>query len=281
MEERWRDPEKPIRKKLAAPVEAYGNWIESETVEEVKSRLKRDLCALYMEGLTIRERLLGSTFVDIPRSVIYRGAVYADASRFDRCVPLWLHALRLKQKIGSPIDMDLRRFAQVFSQILHVGKDIEFSEIGEVLKAARVEIQQNMDKLDEGVEDPLVVEEDLKDTMNTFLYLIVIFTKIKKTNSCNDRFEAMKTIYQVVHDFAGLHAIVSLLIESGAHVDVVNVDGNTPFECAATTVAQIILKTQQKMSLKCLAAQSVKRHKLTYQGHVPVQLEKFIELHGL
>ena len=94
MEERWRDPERPIRKKLAAPVEAYGNWIECETVEEVKSRLKRDLCALHMEGLTIRERLLGSTFVDIPRSVIYRGAVYADASRFDRCVPLWLHALR-------------------------------------------------------------------------------------------------------------------------------------------------------------------------------------------
>ena len=75
-------------------VEAYGNWIECETVEAVKCRLKRDLCALYMEGLTIRERLLGSTFVDIPRSVIYRGAVYADASRFDRCVPLWLHALR-------------------------------------------------------------------------------------------------------------------------------------------------------------------------------------------
>ena len=108
-----------------------------------------------------------------------------------------IHFYRLKQKIGSPIDMDLRRFAQVFSQILHVGKDIEFSEIGEVLKAARVEIQQNMDKLDEGVEDPLVVEEDLKNNMNTFLYLIVIFTKIKKTNSCNDRFEAMKTIYQV------------------------------------------------------------------------------------
>ena len=80
---------------------------------------------------------------------------------------------------------------------MHVGKDIEFSEIGEVLKAARIEIQQNMDRLDQGVEDPLAVEDDLKDNMNTLLYLIVIFTKIKKTNNCNDRFEAMKTIYQV------------------------------------------------------------------------------------
>ena len=100
-------------------------------------------------------------------------------------------------------------------------------------------------------------------------------------NERNTPLHVIVAYKRVVHDFAGLHAIVSLLIESGAHVDVVNVDGNTPFECAATTVAQIILKTQQKMSLKCLAAQSVKRHKLTYQGHVPVQLEKFIELHGL
>lgn len=80
---------------------------------------------------------------------------------------------------------------------MHIGKDIEFSEIGEVLKAARYTIQQNMDTLDEGVEDRNALEEELKENINTFLYLIVIFTKIKKSNSSNDRFEAMKTIYQV------------------------------------------------------------------------------------
>ena len=103
----------------------------------------------------------------------------------------------MKQKIGSPVQKDLLRFAQVFSQILHIGKDIEFVEIGEVLKTARNAIQQNVDTLDEGVEDRLVVEEELKENMNTFLYLIVIFTKITKSNSSNERFEAMKTIYQV------------------------------------------------------------------------------------
>ena len=104
---------------------------------------------------------------------------------------------RLKQKIGSPIQKDLLRFAQVFSQILHVGKDIEFSEIGEVLLAAKCALQQNMEALDEGVEDRCALEEDLKENMNIFLYLIVIFTKIKKSNNSNERFEAMKTIYQV------------------------------------------------------------------------------------
>ena len=100
-------------------------------------------------------------------------------------------------------------------------------------------------------------------------------------NERNTPLHRIVTYRRVVHDFSSLHAIISLLIESGAHVDVVNVDGNTPFECAATTVAEIILKTQRKLSLKCLAAQSVKKHRLMYQGNVPVQLEKFIELHGL
>lgn len=45
-------------------------------------------------------------------------------------------------------------------------------------------------------------------------------------------------------------------------------------------VAEIILKAQMKLSLKCMAANAVKHHRLTYQGQVPRALESFIELHG-
>lgn len=45
-------------------------------------------------------------------------------------------------------------------------------------------------------------------------------------------------------------------------------------------VAEIILKAQMKLSLKCMAASAVKHHRLTYQGQVPRALESFIELHG-
>ena len=45
-------------------------------------------------------------------------------------------------------------------------------------------------------------------------------------------------------------------------------------------VAEIILKSQSKMSLKCLAAQSVRKYNLTYQGQVPESLESFIQIHG-
>ena len=45
--------------------------------------------------------------------LLSRGAVFADAARFDRCAQLWLHALR--QATNLPVTKDLLRFAQVFS----------------------------------------------------------------------------------------------------------------------------------------------------------------------
>jgi len=45
-------------------------------------------------------------------------------------------------------------------------------------------------------------------------------------------------------------------------------------------VAEIILRTQTKLSLKCMAAKAVKTYNITYQGQVPRSLESFIELHG-
>ena len=94
------------------------------------------------------------------------------------------------------------------------------------------------------------------------------------------------------------------LIEAGAHMDAVNIYGETPFETASTGtrvklffhtcniyesdftflpvtgVAEIILRTQSKLSLKCIAAKAIKRYSLSYKGQVPHPLEGFIELHG-
>ena len=81
-------------------------------------------------------------------------------------------------------------------------------------------------------------------------------------------------------DFLTLHAIITSLIDAGAHVDVVNASGKTPMAKASTGVAEIILKSQQKLSLKCLSAQAVRRHGLSFMGQVPATLEHFISLHG-
>merc|ERR1719454_631979 len=105
--------------------------------------------------------------------------------------------------------------------------------------------------------DPQAVDR----AKNTPLHVIVLYKKI-------------------VSDFLTLHAIIMALLENGAHIDSVNAAGQTPLAAAATGVAEIILKSQSKMSLKCLAAQSIRKYNLDYQGQVPKSLENFIHIHG-
>lgn len=77
-----------------------------------------------------------------------RGAVYADNARFDRCLDLWLHALRLRQKNYISVVKDLLRFAQVFSQMLHLGVILEQHYVIEVLAAAITELERNKRKIE-------------------------------------------------------------------------------------------------------------------------------------
>merc|ERR1712137_1195533 len=83
-----------------------------------------------------------------------------------------------------------------------------------------------------------------------------------------------------ISDFVTLHGIILTLVEAGAHVDAVNAFGQTPFETATTGVAEIILRTQSKLSLQCIAAKAINSYQISYQGQVPSGLEAFIELPG-
>ena len=58
MVERFRDPAHPLCKKKMEPVEAYQNWKESQSLAEL-ALLEGDDDAICMEGLMIRERILG------------------------------------------------------------------------------------------------------------------------------------------------------------------------------------------------------------------------------
>lgn len=94
------------------PVPAYENWVECQTLEELEA-IKFNQNALHMESLSVRERILGSHNPEVPHPVIFRGAVFADNARFDRCIELWLHALHLRQLTKVSVVKDLLRFAQV------------------------------------------------------------------------------------------------------------------------------------------------------------------------
>lgn len=132
---RFSDPNNIIRKKRSEPVSAYENWRECENLQQLES-IKDDSNSLHMESLVIRERILGNFFSyqrkkkiskhlffvslflgthnpEVPHPIVYRGAVFADAARFDRCIDLWLRALHLRQLNNISVVKDLLRFAQV------------------------------------------------------------------------------------------------------------------------------------------------------------------------
>ena len=78
MEMRYEDPAHPLLKKKMEPVEAYQNRKESQTLEEL-ALLEGDDHAIGMEGLIIRERILGSENPAILYEIRFRGSVLADS----------------------------------------------------------------------------------------------------------------------------------------------------------------------------------------------------------
>ncbi|XP_018327967.1 protein fem-1 homolog B isoform X2 [Agrilus planipennis] len=348
MELRYSDPDNIIKKKLGPPIPAYENWVECQTLAELVA-IKNNQNALHMESLTIRERILGRHNSEVPHSVIFRGAVFADNARFDRCIQLWMHALELRQLNRISVVKDLLRFAQVFSQMLYVGVDLPISNVIHVLNAAITELHRNRERMK--APGPETVLEELEGNLTTTLYLLTILTKLLNKCSEQEKFSINKMVFTLnqlqlalrdgqtllhlacnpetpvddfhtndickfpcantsklliqcgadvnamdaerntplhvivnyhkpLSDFKTLHSIITCLTEAGAHTDCVNSRGETPLDSSATGVAEIILKAQAKLSLKCMAAKVVKNYNLTYQGHVPKSLEAFIELHG-
>jgi len=352
MQERFSDVEQPLLKPEVASIEAYEYREETRTLVELES-IQHDANAIHMESLVIRERILGVNNPELHHPIVFRGAVYADDARFDRCICLWCHALRLRQRMQLSVAKDLLRFAQVFSQVLHVGLELSFEVLEEVLAATILELERNKAKIAHpGPKDDVeVIAEEMDCNITTALYLIVIVTKmlgksnpdkeqiiyrhIFRLNQLDVRTKKGSTLLHLaasvdtpvdefhtsdicrfpcastcklliqcgfdvngmdfrrntplhlivsyskpISDFMTLHSIIMTLIEGGAHIDAVNSYGETPFQAATTGVAEIILRTQTKLSLKCIAAKVIQQYSLPYKDQVPRPLESFIELHG-
>ena len=350
MKERYKEPSNIIEKNLVPPVSAYDNRIECKTLDELKA-IKHDDLTLHMESLAIRERILGTDNPEVPHPVIFRGAVFADGARFDRCIALWLHALKLRQKNDRTISKDLLRFSQVFSQMVHLGVDVDFVSLKEVFEHATVELMSDMKRIhksDEHAEDTDSLQEVYQSNIHTCIYLLVIMLKLSKTEDEIDDLHrvvykflrqkpCLKNGYTPLHmccdsativddfhvndvvkfpnaslcktlvdcganinaldsrkntplhiivkyanpisDFETLHQIMICLIKNGAHIDACNLDGKTAMDAATTGVAEVIIRTQSKICLKCLASRAIKRYKVAYKDVLPVFLEEYVELH--
>ncbi|XP_060536135.1 protein fem-1 homolog B isoform X2 [Cylas formicarius] len=240
---RYNDPNHVIKKRELPPIPAYENWIECRNLTELEL-IQGNSNSLHMEALTIRERILGIHNPEVPHPIIYRGAVFADNARFDRCLELWLHALKLRQTNNISVVKDLLRFAQVFSQMLHVGVQLTYEHVTEVLSAAIVELERNKNKVCIlNAEDLKSHEDDIESNLTITLYLLTILTKLFK--KCNDEetFNVQRMVFllnQMNIKLRDGQTLLHLACNSETPVDDFHTNDVCKFPCAET--ARLLIK---------------------------------------
>ncbi|KAK3095431.1 hypothetical protein FSP39_014592 [Pinctada imbricata] len=102
MEMRFADPNNIVHKVIPEGSNyAYQHVKEPVNMKELDSIVDTD--RIYMQALLIRERILGPHHKDTTFGLMYRGAVYADIHRYQRCVDLWKYAYILRHQRGDPL----------------------------------------------------------------------------------------------------------------------------------------------------------------------------------
>ena len=261
MEERYEDPSHPLLKKKMEPVEAYQNRKESQTLEEL-ALLEGDDHAIHMEGLIIRERILGTDNTEVRFPIIYRGAVFADSEQYELCTGLWKRAMEIAMNCDNPITKDFERFANLFARMVEEGRFSRpkcIEDVFEKLVAASERLTEKLKsgKLQEGNES-----EEQEKMLYYALYLLTIYTKVQKSDEneiadvtdfvqrflrLNPRAQNGNTLLHLaawhetpINDFVRSVCrypcveTMKLILHAGCDVNVINTEGNTPLHLAVT-----------------------------------------------
>ena len=265
MEERYEDPSCPLLKKKMEPVEAYQNRTESQTLEEL-SLLEGDDHAIQMEGLMIRERILGTdnTILRIP--IRYRGAVLADSKKYELSVGLWTRAMEIAMNCNVPKTKDLENLTDLIAEMVQNGHSMSPQTIENIFE----KLIDGKRKLSEKLKPGELEEEQKNEAQETLLfnalYLLVMYTKVQvssemKNGNMIDLLQRFLCLEPRTRDgntllhLAAWHKTpvprdtivnwrgvcelpcvetMKLLLHAGCDVNSVNAQGNTPLHLAVT-----------------------------------------------
>ncbi|XP_038078715.1 protein fem-1 homolog B-like [Patiria miniata] len=196
---RHMDSEDVIVKEMCEPSPAYSNHRECVTLQELKD-IKGEDFALQMQALIIRERILGQQNPDLLHPIIFRGAVCADSMQFSHCISLWMHAMDVRHRLNRSIQKDLLRFAQVFSQMLHIGDDVPFQDIYHILAVAILEIESWQAKLKstQDQSDRKSLQSVLEADILTTLYVLMVMMNKQVNKTKNQEYQFKKLVYRLV-----------------------------------------------------------------------------------
>ncbi|XP_033224335.1 protein fem-1 homolog CG6966 isoform X2 [Belonocnema kinseyi] len=211
MEERYRG-DGPVIQKPAPPsgVAAY-DFAKEISDPEALDELLADPDEMRMQALVIRERILGPAHPDTSYYIRYRGAVYADAGKFNRCIELWNYALDMQQSMLEPLNPmtqgSLFSFTELFSFMIgDEGKQtsrgrrvppVQREDLIRVFKKAVLEVKlgkQMLDKIPTCERDLTYLNRVLVIT----LHLACLLTRETPKVESEDHTELHRAIYELV-----------------------------------------------------------------------------------
>ncbi|XP_019619025.1 PREDICTED: protein fem-1 homolog C-like [Branchiostoma belcheri] len=284
MDERFANRWDIVTKPPSKMVTAYDNVVEVQTFRELEE-LMADPDEMRMQALLIRERILGPSHPDTSYYIRYRGAVYADAGNFDRCIVLWTYALDMQQSNLEPLNpmtqSSLLSFAELFSYMLqepppnsYNTRKLTFLDTLTVFAKAVAEVEKGMLHY---MATPLQEKDitHLNRAILIIMHLICLLTKVKCT--VREDFLKRQAVYRFLHlkprgakgmtplhfavdeatttvgrypvcKFPSLEA-VKILIECGACLNAVDVENNTALHIAAKNNQADIMKELLKAGL--------------------------------
>ena len=257
--------EKPINK---SPIAAYENSIEAQTMEEL-DELISDPDEMRMQALLVRERILGPAHPDTSYYIRYRGAVYADMGKFERCITLWMYALDMQQQMLEPLSpmtqSSFLSFAELFTFMMSESRHrkphpVAFPDMMVVFDKAVRELEIGMTqlaKIPSGERDGT----HFNRLLVIIMHLMCLMCRNLKTMGEEELHKFKCSAYRLVRlnprgakGFTPLHLacckdtttvgrypvcafpspeVVELLIEVGASGNAIDLQTNTPLHIAA------------------------------------------------
>ena len=254
MTERFQDPSQPLFKQPMEPVEAYLFRKESQTLDEL-ARIEGDKCAIIMEGLIIRERILGTDNTALLGPII-TVVVHGVHWNFDFaiCIGLYRHAIKIAKHCDQPISSEIRSIiiALDLRNVYLNQKDFVLELLEEIV--LEYETQKKTRKYESEFKC-LDIDFDLRCMLDVSMQVVQIITKFKffeaakmshvsgllrKLCNLNVRDDHGNTLLHraVEHRSGGSGGgfpcinTVKLLLNAGINVNAINDEGDTPLHQA-------------------------------------------------
>ncbi|WAR22633.1 FEM1C-like protein [Mya arenaria] len=209
MEMRYSDKNSLVLKVLPSEKKKVYNFAkEPENMKELEALADPE--EIYMQTLLIRERILGPNHKDAVFGLMYRGAVYADSHRYQRCADLWKYAYTLRYKQDEPLNHDclftVQALVKFFWEVQmeqdnnNTDEKIQFYDALDVIEILTDQILAAKDYVAKSAtksEDQNTLSE-FQLLLQLYLHMIHLFTRLE----CNqeEKYKFMTFVHRMVQE---------------------------------------------------------------------------------